>query len=94
MVFAPKHEMYLWTRYNLGRTVPGGLVRGSLGVNHESRRFTHASLGNRVELPGYTRVDIGGYYESERLSFALNLEILLDEEYVHGRLAGHASLSG
>ena len=84
MAFAPEHDLYLWTRYNFDRLVLGGQLGVSLGINYESERFTHASLGDRVELPDYLRVDIGAYYETEHISVAFNFENLFDEKYFIG----------
>lgn len=84
MAFAPQHDLYLWTRYNFDRLILGGLVGVSLGISYESKRYTHASLGNRVGLPDYLRIDMGAYYETERFSVAFNVENLFDEDYFIG----------
>lgn len=82
--FAPEHDTFLWTRYNFPRQVLAGTVGASLGVSYESVRFTNASAATRVKLPGYTRTDIGLYYDRERYRLALNVENLLDERYFNG----------
>ncbi len=82
--FAPKHDGFVWTRYNIPNEVLGGLLGISLGVNFESARFTSANAGSRVRLPGYARVDIGVYFDVGNLSFALNVENLFDKRYFTG----------
>ncbi|MEQ9446825.1 MAG: TonB-dependent receptor, partial [Rhodospirillaceae bacterium] len=82
--FAPEHDGFIWTRYNLDRQVLGGLLGFSLGLNYEAKRYTNASSTNRVEVPGYMRVDAGVFYETQTYSLALNIENLLDEKYFTG----------
>ena len=82
--FAPEHDAFLWTRYNYPEEVLGGTVGVSAGLNYESGRVTNASLATQVKLPGYTRSDIGFYYEAETYRVALNIENLFDETYYTG----------
>ena len=82
--FAPEHDAFFWTRYNLDRPVFGGVVGASLGLNYESERFTDASASTQVALPAYTRTDVGLYYDVGRYSLALNIENLFDETYYTG----------
>lgn len=82
--FAPEHDAFFWTRYNIDRPVFGGVVGASLGLNYESERFTNASASSQVELPAYTRADVGFYYDVGRYSLALNIENLFDETYYTG----------
>ena len=84
VAFAPKNDFYLWTRYNLNHTLGGWLAGVSLGVNHESERFTNSNSTSRVEVPSYTKVDTGIYFEQENYSIAFNIENLFDERYFDG----------
>ena len=82
--FAPEHDAFFWTRYNIDRPVFGGVVGASLGLNYESERYTNASAATQVELPAYTRTDVGLYYDVGRYSLAMNIENLFDETYYTG----------
>nr|WP_321358911.1 TonB-dependent receptor [uncultured Hyphomonas sp.] len=82
--FAPVHDAFFWTRYNLPREVWNGTVGASIGVNYESDRVTNASPATQVELPGYTRLDLGFYYEAERYRVALSIENITDATYYTG----------
>lgn len=84
VAFAPKNDFYLWTRYNLSQTLGGWLTGVSLGINHESERFTNSNSTSRVEVPSYTKVDTGIYFEQEHYAIALNIENLFDERYFDG----------
>ncbi|ADM09532.1 ferrichrome-iron receptor [Parvularcula bermudensis HTCC2503] len=82
--FAPEHDAFFWTRYNLPRDVWNGTVGASVGVNYESDRVTNASPSTQVELPGYTRLDLGFYYEADQYRMALSMENIADETYYTG----------
>lgn len=82
--FAPEHDAFFWTRYNLPQPVLNGTVGASVGLNYESERVTNASLSSQVELPGYTRLDLGFYYEAEKYRVALSIENVTDETYYTG----------
>jgi iron complex outermembrane receptor protein len=84
VAFAPENDFYLWTRYNLNQTVGGWLTGFSLGINHESIRFTSANATSRVELPSYTKVDTGIYFEQDNYAIAFNIENLFDQRYFDG----------
>ena len=71
----PRHQVTAWNRFDF--TERFGL---GLGVIHQSSQF--ASFSNTVVLPSYWRVDAAAYYTlSDRLSFQVNIENLLDEDY-------------
>lgn len=71
----PRHSASLWNRYDLS-------PRWGLGLGLTYRDEIFASSSNRVVLDAFTRVDAAVYYTaSPRLSFQLNVENLLDEEY-------------
>ncbi len=71
----PRHSISAWNRFDVSDSLGFGL-----GVLHQSNQF--ASFSNEVVLPSYWRVDAAAYYTvSDRLSFQLNIENLLDEDY-------------
>jgi len=71
----PEHVASLWNKYEL---TPAWSV--GLGVIHQTEMF--AAADNAVELPDFTRVDAGVFYEpNERLRFQVNVENLFDETY-------------
>ncbi|RDV26846.1 TonB-dependent siderophore receptor [Alteromonas aestuariivivens] len=71
----PEHMVSLWSRYGFSDK-----LSAALGVVYQSEQY--ASLGNAVELPDFTRVDMAVYYQlSDALQVQLNVENLLDEEY-------------
>lgn len=82
--FAPVHDAFFWTRYNLPQPVLNGTVGASIGVNYEAERVTNASLSSQVKLPGYTRLDLGFYYDTEKYRVALSIENVTDEVYYTG----------
>lgn len=84
VAFAPENDFYLWTRYNLNQTVGGWLTGFSLGVNHESERFTGSDTLTRVELPSYTKFDVGVYFERDNYAVVFNIENLFDKRYFDG----------
>ncbi len=82
--FAPKNDFYLWTRYNATQKFKGWLTGVSLGINHESERFTSTDITTRVALPTYTTFDTAVYFERENYSIALNVENVFDKRYFDG----------
>ncbi|HZG45242.1 MAG TPA: TonB-dependent siderophore receptor [Allosphingosinicella sp.] len=71
----PRHQFAAWTRYDLTDRLGVGL-----GVTHQSESF--ASISNAVELPAFTRVDLGVFVKlTERIEAQVNVENLLDEDY-------------
>lgn len=87
----PRNSGSLWTRYNFDQGSLRGLGVG-LGVVHTGRR--HAIITNnpaaRLELPGFTRADVGLYYTTRRVDYALNVSNVTDKTYVAGALPGGA----
>lgn len=72
----PKNTFSLWNRYNFTSTWGAGL-----GLYKRSDMFT--STDNTVTLDGYTRVDAALFVAiNEHLQAQLNVENLLDEEYI------------
>lgn len=82
--FAPENDLFAWTRYNFPEQIMGGIVGVSLGINHESERFTDADPSTQVEFPAFTRVDFGAYFDTENYRLAFNIENAFDELYFTG----------
>ena len=71
----PEHQFAAWNHVELTDQFGFGL-----GIIHQDEQFT--SFSNAVVLPDYWRVDVAAYYKAnDRLSFQLNVENLLDEQY-------------
>lgn len=71
----PEHLFSIWNRYDFNDKFGAGL-----GIVHQDSQF--ASIGNTVELPSFTRVDVALYYSfNERIQAQVNIENLLDEDY-------------
>ena len=72
----PEHKISLWNRYQL--TPAWGV---GLGLMYQSDMYT--STDNTVTLPSFTRVDAALFYSlNDRIRAQLNVENLLDEEYL------------
>lgn len=82
--FAPENDFYLWTRYNVDQTIKGWLTGFSLGINHESTRFTSSDTLTRVKLPSYTKVDAAVYFEQKNYAISFNIENIFDKRYFDG----------
>lgn len=86
----PHHSGSLWTRYN----VPDGALKGlgaGLGVIYVGgdREVVVTNVeANRVQLPGYTRIDLGLYYKFRSYDLALNVANLFDRTYIAGAMPG------
>ena len=71
----PEHQFSLWSRYQFTK-----MFGAAVGVIHQSDHF--ASSGNKVTVPGYTRVDAALFADiSEKWSAQLNIENLFDKDY-------------
>jgi catecholate siderophore receptor len=71
----PRHLFAAWTRYDFSERIGIGL-----GVTHQSESF--ASISNAVELPAFTRVDMGLFFQvTEQIEAQVNVENLLGEDY-------------
>jgi len=77
----PKYSANLWLNKALG----GGWFTGA-GVNYQGDRF--ANPGNTTTLPGYTVVDAMLAYRTASWDVQLNVNNLLDREYI---VSGHGS---
>ncbi|HEY6615503.1 MAG TPA: TonB-dependent siderophore receptor, partial [Vicinamibacterales bacterium] len=72
----PEHKISLWNRYQL--TPAWGV---GLGLMYQSDMYT--STDNTVTLPSFTRVDAALFYSlNDRIRAQLNIENVLDEEYL------------
>ncbi len=74
----PEHQFALWNRYDFSHTFGAGL-----GVIHQSSQFAaNRTATNVTRLPAFTRVDAALFVRaSDRLSFQVNVENLLDTQY-------------
>lgn len=77
----PEHSATAWVKYTLQDTV----LRG-LGIGLGGRWYSEQAgdLPNTFELPAYTVIDAGLFYERGPLSAQLNVYNLLDKEYAVG----------
>jgi iron complex outermembrane recepter protein len=82
--FSPRHNGFIWTRYNYPSQLMGGTFGASLGVNYKSKQYTDADPTARVDIPSYSRVDLGFYYDVKKYHLSLNIQNLLDETYYIG----------
>ena len=74
----PEHQVSLWSRYDVGRSVGLGL-----GMVHQSSQFAAIRTSpTTTRLPGFTRFDAAVYWRpSERFDIQLNVENLFDAQY-------------
>ncbi len=74
----PEHQFALWNRYDFSRQLGAGL-----GIIHQSSQFAaNRTAANTTRLPGFTRIDAALFFRaSDRLSFQVNVENLLDARY-------------
>ena len=72
----PRRSFSLWNRYDASR-------RWGVGLGLVARSAMYAAISNDVTLPGFARVDGAVFLRlSERLQMQLNVENLLDRNYV------------
>ena len=71
----PRHTFSLWNRYQVSNSLGLGL-----GIIARSRSYT--SIGNKVKLPGYARVDGAAFYKLARgVEAQLNVENIFGANY-------------
>jgi catecholate siderophore receptor len=71
----PHHTLSLWNNYQVHPRVAAGV-----GVLYRSDMF--ATIDNTVTLPGYTRIDVAGFYRITRqVRLQANVENLFDKRY-------------
>lgn len=77
----PEHSVTAWIRY----TLPDTALRG-LGIGFGGRWYSDQAGDNAdsFELPAYTVIDAGLFYDRGPLSAQLNVYNLFDEEYAIG----------
>jgi iron complex outermembrane receptor protein len=79
---APRASGNLWTRYN----IPGGPLKGlglGLGIIYTGKRWGGSpSTTSYYAIPGFTRVDMAVYYRIARCDLALNVQNILDRQYI------------
>ena len=79
----PLHTASLFTRYEVAEGMLEGLGL-TFGVSYTGDRYGTLpdALDPRLELPGYTVVDLGFLYDFDGTSLALRFNNLLDEDYL------------
>ena len=70
----PRHSANLWLTHRFGNGF--GIGGGAVYMGDQ-----FASVSNEVKLPGYTRFDAAGFYESARYDIRLALNNLTDKRY-------------
>jgi len=82
----PRHSANLWTRYDFAN----GLGLG-LGITHTGQRegtLLAPSASGHLNLPAYTIVDAGIYYQIGNLALNLKIGNLFDKRYIESSGAG------
>ena len=74
----PEHQVSLWNRFDVSRSVGVGL-----GMVHQSSQFAAIrTTTTTTRLPGFTRFDAALYWKpSDRFDLQLNVENLFDAQY-------------
>ena len=71
----PRHSLSLWNRYDF-------TPRVAAAIGLLSRDDVFAATDNTVVLPGWTRVDVAGFFNlTARIRAQVNVENLFDEDY-------------
>ncbi|XOB60879.1 TonB-dependent siderophore receptor [Campylobacterota bacterium DY0563] len=78
---APRNTAFIFSRYNLPTKVYNGVLGISSGITYKDEVYTSSSASSRVELPSFTRVDLGLHYDEKDWSLSLNIENLADKKY-------------
>lgn len=90
----PKTTAFVFTRYNFPTKVYNGVFGISSGITYKDDVYTSSSKSKRVELPSYTRFDLGLHYNKDDWSLSLNLENLADKEYYESGRDDYSIYSG
>ena len=77
----PKFEASIWGKYDCSDFLTPGLS-AALGVVYVGER--KGDNNNSFQLPAYTRVDAGLFYDWRNISFSLAAENLFDVTYYRG----------
>jgi catecholate siderophore receptor len=81
----PENSFSLWAVYDLPKNFTVGL-----GTQYVDSRFNNNSRATRQEAPDFFLVNaMAGYQVNEHLAFRLNLDNILDEEYIDRVGGGH-----
>jgi iron complex outermembrane receptor protein len=89
--YVPNHKAALWADY----TVPNGVAQG-FGIGGGTR-YIGTSVGsnyaakNDTKVAGYVLFDAAVHYNWKNFEFAVNLQNMLDKEYVASAFDGSAS---
>ncbi|WP_310468878.1 TonB-dependent siderophore receptor [Sphingomonas sp.] len=71
----PRHSLSLWNRYDVTHKL-------GLGLGVVARTRSYASISNQVKLPGYTRVDVAGFYKlAKGVEAQVNVENIFGADY-------------
>lgn len=80
--YVPEHKATLWADY----TVPAGIAKGfGLGLGTRYIGPSHGNsyaAENTLKIPSYVLFDAAVHYTWKQFSFAVNLQNMLDKEYV------------
>lgn len=77
----PKLTGYLFSRYNIPKKIYNGTLGIIGGIVYKDEVYTSSSLTNRVELPSYTRYDMGLHYSLKDWDMSLNVENITNKTY-------------
>lgn len=80
----PKVTSYLFTRYNIPKKIYDGTLGITAGLVYRDKIYTSSSELKRVELPSFTRLDLGVHYSLKDWKFSLNVENVTDKVYYEG----------
>ncbi|MGB5867355.1 MAG: TonB-dependent siderophore receptor [Arcobacteraceae bacterium] len=90
----PRYSKYLFTRYNIPTKIYDGTLGITGGIVNKSKIYTSSSESNRVELPSYTRYDMGLHYEVNDVTLSLNVENITDKVYYESGTNDYRILAG
>ena len=90
----PRYSKYLFTRYNIPTKIYDGTLGITGGIVNKSKIYTSSSESNRVELPSYTRYDMGLHYALNNIELSLNVENITDKLYYESGTNDHRILAG
>ncbi len=75
LAHVPRHTFSMWNRYDFDE-------KWGAGMGFVASSGIHASVDNRVRLPGFARIDAALFYEvSPLVHLQLNVENLFDRSY-------------
>lgn len=77
----PKITTYMFSRYNFAKKIYDGKLGISAGIVYKDKIYTSSSSLKAVELPSFTRYDLGLHYDFKDWNFSLNVENLTDKKY-------------